>query len=185
MSSNSVNVNNLVQAVGEDPQLQPIEKETQISWTKDGSPTVAATQFDQHVAHVFSEEAGISRRLLQHPHFTVTGIRVNNSLGKGRSIQPDNFCGGKVTAVGGYIPIGAVILGTSVRSTAGHANVVPYTGSESSGSELSPDGVSDNPSVAVGQAQVSNDPTEAGQSATSATSSNDSNSVSTTDPLDW
>ncbi|MUV49743.1 hypothetical protein [Haloarcula sp. CBA1122] len=183
MSSNSVGVHTLVEAVGEDPRLKPFEKETQIGWTKDGFPTVAATQFDQHVAHVFSEEAGISRRLIQHPHFTVTGIRVNDSVGEGRSIEPDNFCGGKVTAVGGYIPIVAVILGTSVRSTSGHANVVPYTGAESNGSELSPDRFSDNPSVAVGQAQTSDGSAEVGQPAT--TSHNDSNSVSTTDPLDW
>lgn len=186
MSNDSVDVTTLVEAVGEDPRLKPFEKETQIGWTKDGFPTVTSTQFDQHVAHVFSEEAGISRRLLQHPHFTVTGIRVNDSLGKGRNIQPDNFCGGKVTAVGGYIPIGTVILGTSVRSTSGHANAIPYTGSGSSGSELSPDRVSDNPSVAMGQAQTSDGSAEAGQSPTSAsTSPKDSNSASTTDPLDW
>jgi hypothetical protein len=186
MSSNSVDVDTLVQAVAEDPRLKPTEKGTHLGWTKDGQPTVAATQFNHHVARVFTEEAGIPRRLLQHPHFTVTGVRVNDSVGEGRSIEPDNFCGGKVTAVGGYIPIGAVILGTSVRSTSGHANVVPYTGSESNGSELSPDGVSDNPSVAVGQAQTSDGSAEAGQSVTNAgTSPNGSNSASTIDPLDW
>lgn len=63
MSSDSVDLNNLIEGVAEAPRLKPLEKETQISWTKDGSPSVAATQFDQHVAHVFSEEAGISRRL--------------------------------------------------------------------------------------------------------------------------
>lgn len=186
MTSNSVDVSNLIEAVGEDPRLQPFEKETHIGWTKDGSPTVAATQFDQHVARVFTEEAGISRRLLQHPHVTVTGIRVNDSLGKGRAIEPDNFCGGRVTAVGGYIPIGTVTLGTSVRSTSGHANIVPYTGSGSNTSELLSDGVPDNPSVAVGQDQTSDGFIEAGQSTTTAsTSPNDPNSANYTNPLDW
>lgn len=140
MSSNSVNVNNLVQAVAEDPRLKPIEKGTHFGWTKDGSPTTAATQFDQHVARVFTEEAGISRRLLQHPHFTVTGIRVNDSLGEARNIEPDNFCGGKVTAVGGYVPIGTVKLQKTCRSTPGHASVVAYQRQASNSSQppLSP-----------------------------------------------
>jgi hypothetical protein len=138
MSSNSVNRNNLIEAVGEDPDLEPIEKETSIGWTKDGSPTTAATQFDQHVAHVLSEEAGISRRLLQHPHFDMTGIRVNDSLGKGRNIEPDNFCGGKITAVRGYIPIGTVKLQKTCRSTSGHAPVVFYQRQASNSSQSPP-----------------------------------------------
>lgn len=135
MSSNSVNVNNLVQAVAEDPRLKPIEKETHIGLTKDGSPTTAATQFNQHVARVFTEEAGISRRLLQHPHFTVTGVRVNDSLGDARSIEPDNFCGGKVTAVGGYIPVGTVKLQKTCRTTPGHASLVAYQRQASNSSQ--------------------------------------------------
>jgi hypothetical protein len=42
MSSNSIDVNTLVEAVGEDPRLNPFEKETHIGFTKDGSPTTAA-----------------------------------------------------------------------------------------------------------------------------------------------
>jgi hypothetical protein len=37
MGSNSVDVNTLVEAVAEDPRLKPIEKETHIGFTKDGS----------------------------------------------------------------------------------------------------------------------------------------------------
>lgn len=135
MSSNSVDVSNLVQAVAEDPRLKPMEKETIVKWTKDGSPTTAATQFDQHVAHILTEEAGMSRRLLQHPHFTVTEIYVNNSKGAGQRIEPDNFAGGRVSGVKGYIPIGALKVQASVRSTSGHANVVAYQRSASNSAQ--------------------------------------------------
>lgn len=172
MSSNSVDVNTLVGAVGEDPRLKPIEKGTYLGWTKDGTPTTAATQFDQHVAHVLSEEAGISRRLLQHPHFTVTGIRVNDSLGEGRNIDPDNFCGGKVTAVRGYIPIGTVKLQKTCRSTPGHAPVVFYR-RQASNSSQSP---STHASGGVTEERIAMDNTD---------DSDDVSDYKVTDPLDW
>jgi len=131
MSSNSVDVNTLVEAVAEDSDLQPIEKETQIFWTKDGRPTVTATEHDRHVARVYTEEAGLTRRLLQYPHFTQVELRVNDSVGKGRHVEPHNFSGGTVTGVGGYVPIATVKIQTSMRSTSGHADVVPYQRSSS------------------------------------------------------
>ena len=178
MSINSVDMNTLVQAVAEDPRLKPIEKETHIGLTKDGSPTTAATQFDQHVARVFTEEAGISRRLLQHPHFTVTGIRVNDSLGDARSIEPDNFCGGKVTAVGGYIPVGTVKVQKTCRSTPGHASIVAYqrraTNSSQPPSSASLGGVTEK-RVAIDNADDSDDSDD----------SDDDSDYKVTNPLDW
>jgi hypothetical protein len=176
MSSNSVDVNTLVEAVGEDPRLKPFEKETHIGFTKDGSPTTAATRFDQHVARVFTEEAGISRRLLQHPHFEVTGIRVKDSLGDARSIEPDNFCGGKVTAVGGYVPIGTVKLQKRCRSTLGHASVVFYQRQAANSSQplssLSSGGVTEE-RIAMDSRDNSDDDSE------------DVSDYKVTDPLDW
>jgi len=173
MSSNSVDVDTLVQAVAEDPRLEPIEKETNIGFTKDGSPTTAATRFDQHVARVFTEEAGISRRLLQHPHFEVTGIRVNDSLGDARSIEPDNFCGGKVTAVGGYAPIGTVKLQKRCRSTAGHASVVFYP-RQAANSSQPPSSLS---SGGVTEERIAMDSTD--------NADDDVPDYKLTDPLDW
>jgi hypothetical protein len=173
MSSNSVDVDTLVQAVAEDPRLEPIEKETNIGFTKDGSPTTAATRFDQHVARVFTEEAGISRRLLQHPHFEVTGIRVNDSLGDARSIEPDNFCGGKVTAVGGYVPIGTVKLQKRCRSTAGHASVVFYP-RQAANSSQPPSSLS---SGGVTEERIAMDSTD--------NADDDVPDYKLTDPLDW
>jgi len=175
MSSTSVNVNNLVQAVAEDPRLKPIEKETHIGLTKDGYPTTAAKQFNQHVARVFTEEAGISRRLLQHPHFTVTGVRVNDSLGDARSIEPDNFCGGKVTAVGGYIPVGTVKLQKTCRSTPGHASLVAYQRQASKGSQPP----SPPSSGGVTEERIAMDNTD------DSDDSDDDSDYKVTDPLDW
>jgi hypothetical protein len=121
MSSNSVDVSRLVEAVAEDPSLKPMEKETDIGWTKAGKPTNAATEFNQDVARVFTEERGVGRRLLQHPHVTVTEIRVNDSRGMARRIRPDNFHGGKITAVYGYTPVGTVKVQNSCRSAPGHS----------------------------------------------------------------
>lgn len=174
MSSNSLNVTNLVNAVGEDSNLSPNQKETTMGWTKDGRPTTAATQFNHHVASVYTEEAGISRRLLKHSHFTPTEIRVGE-LGKGVTyIEPNNFCGGKVTAVGGYLPIGTVTWGTSIRSKPGHANVVPFTGSASNSSQSSsPNTSSATSSGGVTEEQAAMDNTD------------DDSDYKVTDPLDW
>lgn len=174
MSSNSVDVNNLVQAVAEDPRLEPIEKETNIGFTKDGFPTTAATQFDQDVARVFTEEGGISRRLLQHPHFTADCIRVNDSLGDARSIEPGNFDGGKITAVGGYIPVGTIKIKKRRRSAAGHSSMVAYQrqATDSSQSQSSPS------SGGATEEQSSTDITDGSDD-----SDDDFDHIA--DPLDW
>ena len=186
MSSNSVNRNNLIEAVGEDPDLTPDQKETVIRLAKDGEPDEDALEFEYDVARTFTEEAGLCRRWLKNPNFTLTDIRVNDSQGKGRKIAPTNFSGGRVTAIWGYLPVDSIVAGKSMREYGTHADMAPFKPSSSDTSKSAPDKSSTSPSETSSHDQTSDDPAEAGQSATSAsTSPNDSNSVSTTDPLDW
>lgn len=100
----------LLAAVEEDSTLSSVEKETTIRFAK-----------DEDVASVFTEEAGLMRRLLQHPHFDVETVRLQS----GREVAPDDFEEGCITGVKGNIPVEAVVLQTSLRETSQHSAVVP------------------------------------------------------------
>ena len=100
----------LVEAVGEDATLFPAEKETTIRFAK-----------DEDVASVFTEEAALMRRLLQHPHFHVEAVRLQS----GSEVAPNDFQQGSITGVRGNIPVGGVVLQTSLRETSQHSAVVP------------------------------------------------------------
>lgn len=183
MSSNDVNLNKIIEAIAEDPALQPIEKETSIGWTKDGSPTRSATEYERDVAKVYTEERGPARRVVQHPHFRLTELRVNDATGKGRDIEPCNFSGGTVTGVGGFIPIATVKMQTSIRSASGHANVVTYQGASSNSPPRS--GESEDTSQPSGAAseRVKDDSTDDGNP--KPMDDDGSETVGTQSPLDW
>ena len=102
--------NELIEAVEEDSSLSSAEKENTIRFAK-----------DEDVASVFTEEAGLMRRLLQHPHFEVESVRLES----GREVAPNDFEKGSITGVKGNIPVEAVVLQTSLRETSQHSAVVP------------------------------------------------------------
>lgn len=178
MSSDSVDVNDLVEAVGEDPDLTPDQKETTIRLAKDGEPDENAPVFEYDVAHICTEEAGLCRRWLQNPDFTLTKIRVNDSKGEGRVIQPDDYSGGKVTAIWGYLPVDTLTGGKSRRKSSNHSDIAPYHRSTSNRSQSqSPDTSPSTSSGSVTEEQAAMDNTE---------DSNDEESdYKATDPLDW
>ena len=130
MSSQEENVSDLVDAVGEDPDLSPREKETSLNWTKDGRPTEECPP-GSDLVKIHTEERGLMRRLLRLEHCQLTKFRVLDSSGVVSYIEPLNFSGGTITAVEGYVPVGCVKVMTSRRSTSGHADVVSYRGSGS------------------------------------------------------
>ncbi|WP_254530066.1 hypothetical protein [Natrinema gelatinilyticum] len=115
----SQNIDELVSAVGEDPDLQPIEKETIIRW---GKP-------DEHV-RIFSEEGSIIRRLLRHPLFEEESIRTYTDSSTGwmdaTDYSTDRICG-----VRGSIPIGAIKIQSNSRSNSSHCSVVSKDGLKS------------------------------------------------------
>lgn len=104
----------LVDAVREDSSLEPVEKETTIYFSK----------VDDR-ASVYTEEAGLTRRLLSHPHFDIDSLRVNTDGAMGVHIGPNDFSGGSVTGVDGTLPIESLVFQTSLRETPQHSAVVP------------------------------------------------------------
>jgi hypothetical protein len=181
MSNEEFDREELCEAVGEDNDLVPLEKETVIRWSKAGESPPSWIPYDDPVVWVYTEIRGPCRRLLRRDNFWPTKLRDEN----GRELEPSERSGERITGVGGYIPRASVKLQSTIRSDSTHASVVSDDQSESNSSESSPDKVSEPLSETVNKEGKPDDPAEAGQFATSATSPNDSNSVSTTDPLDW
>jgi hypothetical protein len=104
----------LIDAVEEDKVLTPVEKETTIRFSK----------VDDH-ATVYTEEGGLIRRLLQHPHFEIDSLRGTTADAWGKEIAPNDFEEGSITGVRGTIPIEALVFQTSLRKTSQHSAVVP------------------------------------------------------------
>ena len=84
--------------VSEDDALQPMEKEVSITWGK-----------TEGRATVFSEIRGITKRLLQHPHFEPSEGRMQ---------------GDDLVALRGQIPTGCLKVGVEPRTSGGHAELV-------------------------------------------------------------
>lgn len=103
----------LVEAVAEDGNLMPVEKETSIGFNK-----------PETRLRIYTEEGGLMRRLIQHPNFDCESLRITTEYSWGKRIDPDDFEGGVITGVDGYLPIGVLTIGTSTRSTASHAEIV-------------------------------------------------------------
>ena len=104
----------LIEAVEEDTSLLSVEKETTISFSKvDDS------------ASVYTEEAGLMRRLLRHPHFEADTLRVNQDDAVGKQVAPNDFEQGSITGVDGSMPIEALVVQTSLRANSQHSAVVP------------------------------------------------------------
>lgn len=116
----AINTDNLVNAldnVGECKRLTPAEKETTIRFAK-----------DKDVAHVATEYSSAVKRLLLHPEFTTTELRVCGPGDKhppfGKRINPVAFDGEAITGVKGTIPIGCLSIRQQSRSTAVRSNVI-------------------------------------------------------------
>jgi hypothetical protein len=104
----------LLEAVEEDRSLQSVEKETTLTFSK-----------SDDCASVYTEEAGLMRRLLCHPHFEVDSLRVNTHDTVGKRVAPSDFEQGSITGVDGSIPIESLVIQTSLRTTSQHSAVVP------------------------------------------------------------
>jgi hypothetical protein len=104
----------LAEAVEEDTSLTSVEKETTIRFSK-----------SDDCASVYTEEAGLMRRLLRHPHFETDTLRVNTDDAVGKQVAPNDFEKGSITGVDGNIPIEALVLQTSLRETSQHSALVP------------------------------------------------------------
>lgn len=102
----------LLDLVREDPDLAPQEKETTLRFTK-----------DEDTVHVYTEEAGIGRRLLAHPSARIEGVTVvDNDVRP--TVSVDEVNGRDIVAVRGSLPVGALKVRRTSRETDEHAPVV-------------------------------------------------------------
>lgn len=92
-------------------ELNPDDVETDDRLMDSERETIVRFAADEGQAHVFSEEAGVCRRLLMHPEFeaNVSRCRERN---------------GAIESVTGTLPIGCLSVGLTPRSESGHADVV-------------------------------------------------------------
>lgn len=108
-----IGINQILDRVQEDPNLAAEEKGTHIYFAK-----------PEDVAHIYTEERGITRRLLRHPHFDLEEWRVVDGDVWGKRIGANNYNGEIVTGVQGYVPTGCIKIQSSPRSTSWHSRVV-------------------------------------------------------------
>jgi len=102
----------LLDLVREDPDLAPQEKETTLRFTK-----------DEDTVHVYTEEAGIGRRLLAHPSARIDAVTVvDNDVRP--TVSVDEVNGRDIVAVRGSLPVGALKVRRTSRETDEHAPVV-------------------------------------------------------------
>lgn len=118
----SVDIPRLVNAVGEDSELIPAEKELSYNTTK------ADDRF-----LVNAEARGPMQRYLGkriYDTFELTELRVNTESTSGKRMKPHHFSGGTITGVKGYIPIGALKSQSGSRDNSTLAEVVSNEVSE-------------------------------------------------------
>jgi hypothetical protein len=106
-------LNQLVGAVGEDPGLTSSEKETIIRWAN-----------PDEMAHIYSRQAGVIRRLLQHRLYEVKELGLYDGSPKTATLDEATGSAGRVTAIWGFLPIGALKVQSSSRSSSAAHKVV-------------------------------------------------------------
>lgn len=105
----------LLEYVEEDSDLSPGEKETTFRFDKTGDRVTG-----------YSAEAGITRRLLAHPHVVIEGVTVPDGDAR-RDVPPGEFShdaaivGCRVNA-----PVGLFSIKSTPRASAGHADLVTH-----------------------------------------------------------
>jgi hypothetical protein len=97
----------------DDPALTPAEKETHFRFAR-----------DEDVVHFFAAEAGIGRRLVAHPDSVVEEVVVEDG-GARPACDPEALGEDEaVVAVRGVLPVGALSVKSSLRSSDRHAQIV-------------------------------------------------------------
>lgn len=102
----------LLEAVREDPQLAPVEKET----------TVRFAKRDTHAA-AYTAEAGLARRLLAHPRIQVEGVTVADEATR-REAAPEEYRGGDIVGVRARVPVEVLSVRSVPRTASNHAAIV-------------------------------------------------------------
>jgi hypothetical protein len=96
-----------------DPALEPEEKETTIRWAKPDNEAV-----------IHTDEAAVGRRLVAHEHSTVEEVTVLADGTRQRKEAEDVYDGDEPVSVRCRLPVAALSVSSSPRSSPHHANVV-------------------------------------------------------------
>jgi hypothetical protein len=102
----------VLDAVREDPALQPEEKETTFGLTK-----------RHDYFRTFTAEAGLARRLLAHPAVEDKVLTVADGDGY-RTLPLAKYDGGDIVGLRARVPVGAVTVRSDPRQTTQHAAIV-------------------------------------------------------------
>lgn len=100
------------EAVREDTDLSPAEKETLVRFDK--------TTDD---AWVYTAEAGLARRLLAHPEAEILFL-VTVDGGRRPNVRPEAYDGEEVVGVEARLPIACLLVKSRPRATDQHAQVI-------------------------------------------------------------
>jgi hypothetical protein len=103
----------VLDAVREDPALTPAEKETVVRF---GKPD------DEAVVH--TREGALTRRLIAHPESTLVYLNAVDEDGVADAIEPAEWNGQQVTGVEARLPVGALKVQLSARTSTQHAEIV-------------------------------------------------------------
>jgi hypothetical protein len=106
----------VLDAVREDRDLGPMEKETTIGFAK-----------DEDLARVFTAEASLTRRLLSHALFEVEELVLAGG-GYAESTEEVDTTEDVIVGVRGSVPVACLKVRASRRSRGGHADVVTHPG---------------------------------------------------------
>lgn len=111
--SPETDVQALTDAVSEDSDLTPAEKETSIRFAK-----------DQDLATIFTAEAGLMRRLVAHPETAIESLTVLDAAGVRQTVDPTGYESGQIVGVVVTVPVGALQIKSSSRQSTQHAALV-------------------------------------------------------------
>lgn len=106
----------LLDAVQEDVDLAPREKETVIRFGKSDEEAIIHTR-----------ESGLTRRLLAHPESTVVFLNVVEQDESKAAIDREGWDGQPVTGVEVRVPVGLLKVQSSSRASTQHAPIVSDT----------------------------------------------------------
>lgn len=106
-------LNHILENVAEDPKLLPMEKETTIRFAK-----------DQSSFQLFTSEAGLIRRTLQHPEATDYSLQAVPDDAPQHCVSPEGYESGRVVGVTATLPVSTLTVSSIPRKSNEHADVI-------------------------------------------------------------
>jgi len=97
----------------DDPRLSPEEKETTLRFAR-----------DEDVAHFYTAEAGVGRRLIAHPEAVLDGVVVADGDARPTKPPAEVRPTEHVVGVRGTLPVGALLVKSRLRQTDRHAEII-------------------------------------------------------------